>query len=407
MEQFHSALRSLAEFCQLGALEDGPLRDIFTANMIDPEIQKELLKLTLDPEKALELAIRIELGARSQLAIKAKQTSDPSMASLVGRSEPALVISSSRYRGNFRGNYSQPRGTFTQLRGNNNNNQSNRQQVQHNCRNCGQSWTQDHRAKCQTFGQTCRMCNKPTHLAKVCQSNITRNNNRNVNEIEELHDSQHEDNINMVSLNNEIESIAHASDEDNMLNLVFPMDGSTTPTELNVKFGNTKYWVMVDSGSSNSLITERMAREIEDRDRNSWWSRRTNPTNLGSFRNTPIKNKGTMYCDVQFKGWNSGRADLIVVPNNHRALIGRDLFQGLGIQVNQQSSPNSEGKNVAMIKIQNSKTLKQEIAKQFPGLIKRIGRSINHTVKSKFKTNFTPVHQRVRRVPIHLQKQVE
>ena len=270
MEQFHSALRSLAELCQLGALEDGLLRDIFTANMIDPEIKKELLKVTLDPEKALELAISIELGARSKIAIQAKHTSDPSMLSIVGRSEPLLAISSSRYRGNFRGNYSQPRGTFTQLRGNNKNNQSNRQQVQHNCRNCGQPWTQDHRAKCQAFGQTCRRCNKPNHLAKVCRSNLTRNNNRNVNEIKELHGSQHEDNINMVSLNNEIESLAHDSDEDYMVNLVSPTDGPTTPTKLNVKLRNTKYWVMVDSGSSNSLITERMAREIEDRDKNSW-----------------------------------------------------------------------------------------------------------------------------------------
>ena len=56
-EQFHSDLRSLAEFCQLGALEDDLLRDIFTAKMTDPEIQKELLKVTLEPEKALELAI--------------------------------------------------------------------------------------------------------------------------------------------------------------------------------------------------------------------------------------------------------------------------------------------------------------------------------------------------------------
>ena len=98
MEQFHSALRSLAEFCQLGALEDDLLRDIFTANMTDPEIQKELLKVTLEPEKALELAISIELGARSQLAIQAKHTSDPSMVSIVGRSEPVLAISSSRYQ---------------------------------------------------------------------------------------------------------------------------------------------------------------------------------------------------------------------------------------------------------------------------------------------------------------------
>ena len=69
MEQFHSALRALAEQRQLAHLEDELLRDIFTANMIDQEIQNELLKTTLTPEKALELAVSIELGIRSQLAI--------------------------------------------------------------------------------------------------------------------------------------------------------------------------------------------------------------------------------------------------------------------------------------------------------------------------------------------------
>ena len=262
------------------------------------------------------------------------------MVSIVGRSGPVLAISSSRYRGNFRGNYSQPRGTFTQPRGNNN--QSFRQQVQHNCRNCGQPWTQDHRAKCQAYGQICRRCNKPNHLAKVCRSNLTRNNNRNINEIEERNEPPYEDNINLVSLNDEIESITHDSEEDYSVNLVSPTDGLATPTKLNVKFGNTKYWVMVDSGSSHSLITERMAREIEVRDKNSWWSRKTNPVNLRSFTNTPIKNRGTLYSDVECNEWNAGRADLIVVPNNHRALIGRNLFHGLGIQVNQQTSPTAE-----------------------------------------------------------------
>ena len=47
------------------------------------------------------------------------------------------------------------------------------------------------------------------------------------------------------------------------------------------------------------------------------------------------------------------------------------------------------------------------IAKKFPNLIKRLGRSKNHTVKLKFKTNFKPIHQRGRRIPIDLQSQFE
>ena len=94
MDQFHSALRSLAEQCQLGYLEDALLRDIFTAIMIDQEIQKELLKTTLAPEKALELAVSIELGIRSQLAIQTRQPEDASTTTLIGREEPVMEISS-------------------------------------------------------------------------------------------------------------------------------------------------------------------------------------------------------------------------------------------------------------------------------------------------------------------------
>ena len=39
----------------------------------------------------------------------------------------------------------------------------------------------------------------------------------------------------------------------------------------------------------------------------------------------------------------------------------------------------------------------------FPGLISRIGKSLKHSVKSIFHNNFTPTHQKGRRVPINLQ----
>ena len=105
MEQFHLALRSLAEHCRIAHLEDELLRDIFTANMIDHEIQKELLKTTLTPEKALELAVSIELGIRSQLAIHSKQLADPHQNAFVGREETISEISSARFvlgNGRFR-----------------------------------------------------------------------------------------------------------------------------------------------------------------------------------------------------------------------------------------------------------------------------------------------------------------
>ena len=122
LEQFHSVFRSLAEHYQPAKLEDELLREIFTANMIDQEIQKELLKTTLTPEKALELAVSIELGIRSQLAIQARQPLDASATPFIGREEPVMEISS--FRGSSRPS-STPRGMGRgNDRGMNNNNRA-------------------------------------------------------------------------------------------------------------------------------------------------------------------------------------------------------------------------------------------------------------------------------------------
>ena len=84
---------------------------------------------------------------------------------------------------------------------------------------------------------------------------------------------------------------------------------------------------MVVTGSMASLITKRIAQEIESHNSSAWWSRQPNSMKLKSFNNSPIKNLGTVYCEVKSNGWNGGRVDLIVVPNSHRAIIGKYLFK--------------------------------------------------------------------------------
>ena len=389
IEQFHSALRSLAEHCQLGHLEDELLRDIFTANMTDLEIQKELLKVTLSPERALEVAIGIELGARNQLTIQSKNTLTP-----MDKQENVMAISSSRFRGTGR----PPRtSTSTTTR-----------QTSHNCRNCGQPWTIDHRSKCQAMGQTCRLCNKPNHFARVCKSHLNRQTNtQRVNEIVNNNLEAVTEDVNNISIDNEVHSQYTNSEDDYSVNMLSPEKDKTTPAKLEIQYGNSRYWVMVDSGSSASLITERMAKEIEERDSNTWWSHTTNPVQLRSYTNDPIRNKGTLYSDIQCNGWNAGRADLIVVPNSHRAIIGRDLFQALGITLHQQDPTNVEAKTIYNISAPSTCPLKQEIAIKYKNLTSRIGRSVNHKVKSKFKSYYTPIHQKGRRIPLHLEKEVE
>ena len=221
MEQFHSSLRSLAEHCQLGHLEYELLRDIFTANMIDPEIQKELVKVTLSPERALEVAIGIELGARNQLTIQSMNAITP-----LDKQENVMAISSSRFRGTGR----PPRtNTYTMTR-----------QTSHNSRKCGQPWTIDHRSKCQAIGQTCRRCNKPNHFARECKSNLNRPTDpQRVNEIENNNLEEITEDVNNISIDNEVQSQYNNSEDDySVIKLSFEKD-KTTPAKLEIQYGNS------------------------------------------------------------------------------------------------------------------------------------------------------------------------
>ena len=92
---------------------------------------------------------------------------------------------------------------------------------------------------------------------------------------------------------------------------------------------------MVDTGIVVSLVTRKMAREIEKTDGNTWWNHRANRTQLRKYNNSPIQNLGLLYCEVESNGWNGGRVALIVVPNNHRALIGRDVIESLVLRFSQ------------------------------------------------------------------------
>ena len=65
IEPFVGKLKELSENCDLGNQEDTLIRDLFIANMQDPEIQREFLRETLEPPQALRLAINMKLGQRN------------------------------------------------------------------------------------------------------------------------------------------------------------------------------------------------------------------------------------------------------------------------------------------------------------------------------------------------------
>ena len=98
---------------------------------------------------------------------------------------------------------------------------------------------------------------------------------------------------------------------------------------------------------------------------------------------------------IECNDWIATGIDVTVVEDGHRPIIGRDLFSKLGFFLTLL-------KQVANID-QNQCLIKKQIAFDFPELVTRIGKSLKHSVKSTFHKEFTPTHQKARRVPINLQ----
>ena len=51
VEHFYGKLKELAENCVFENKEETLIRDVFITNLIDPDIQKKLLKQTVEPRK--------------------------------------------------------------------------------------------------------------------------------------------------------------------------------------------------------------------------------------------------------------------------------------------------------------------------------------------------------------------
>ena len=70
VEHFYGKLKELAENCDFENKEETLIRDVIITNLMDPEIQKELLKQTVEPRQAVELATNMEPGMRNQHQIQ-------------------------------------------------------------------------------------------------------------------------------------------------------------------------------------------------------------------------------------------------------------------------------------------------------------------------------------------------
>ena len=131
VEQFYSILKELAENCDFENREEAIIREIFITNMFDDDIQRELLRDTVEPEMALSIAVNMEMGNQNQQRFSSNNGATGSTLSAIQQFN--------RFCG-------------AGVRGN----QSSRAVVNRasvgKCRVCGQVWTTTHHQVCPAMG---------------------------------------------------------------------------------------------------------------------------------------------------------------------------------------------------------------------------------------------------------------
>ena len=260
------------------------------------------------------------------------------------------------------------------------------------------------------MGKKCNHCGLQNHFAKVFRPRL--NNIRNTQQTNRIKtvetaetsnqsSSQENPNVNYINYNEQINSDYDSSDD----NYVATVENISSPNialkNLSLTIGNTNCDLLLDSGSGCTIINMSLAREIMFNCAQSQWSEKK-PLEMKSFSNDIVQPLGTLKTPVKCKDWNIQKAKITVVADGFRPILGRDPFDQLGIIISQKPCPKTE-----VINIDQPCAIKKSLAKEFPDLISRIVKSKNHTVNSKFHRNYRVIHQKGRKVPIHLQPKVK
>ena len=133
IEKFYGQHKELSENCDLGERGDTIIRDVFIANMQKKDIQKELLKEMVEPDKALAIAMNIEMGTLNQLKMNAIKSERNSTVNHVQRMGIANATPLSNMNTTAR-------------------------KKPTTCHFCGMNWTSEHRNKCPARGKKCNNC---------------------------------------------------------------------------------------------------------------------------------------------------------------------------------------------------------------------------------------------------------
>ena len=256
-------------------------------------------------------------------------------------------------------------------------------------RKCGLTCSANHKDRCIAKGKTCNNCGLQNHFSRVCRkpkSYTNKPTRTNVISIEETTTDQSVNVFQNTDYNPQCASDNDSSD-DNMVASIASNTIQIEPKKTTLQIGNTQVGLLVDSGSVCSILNESLATEVVNHSTLARWLTTAPAQEHKTFANEPIPVIGMMQAPIEGNGWWIEDAEFVGVKDGVKPLIGRELFEALGISITQALSSN-EGTMVNTITIQCP--FKTRIANQFAELISRIGRSKIDIVKSTLSTLSNP-----------------
>ena len=81
-EQFYSILKEMVENCDFENREEVIIGDIFITKMLDDDIHCELLRETVDPERALIIAVNMKMGHQNQQRISSNNNNSATSSTI-------------------------------------------------------------------------------------------------------------------------------------------------------------------------------------------------------------------------------------------------------------------------------------------------------------------------------------
>ena len=128
--------------------------------------------------------------------------------------------------------------------------------------------------------------------------------------------------------------------------------------------------------------------------------------NLACYRGKIIITKGRLILAIESGEWTIQSAPFIVVDYQKANILCRNILSIIGIKSIQEKP---QHKQVLTITEENTlhPVMKQWVKDNFENLCVRIGKTKNLVMKTQFIPDVTPIQQKGRRIPTHLQERVE